>query len=46
MEPGAQDYTKHPTDNPNEFILEYSNGRRILVEIDPVTGKQHFIREL
>lgn len=39
-------YITHPTDTPGQFILEYSSGRRVLVEIDPHTGKETFIREL
>jgi hypothetical protein len=36
----------HPTDTPRQFILEYPGGRRVLVEIDPETQKETFIREL
>jgi hypothetical protein len=39
-------YIMHPTDTPGQFILEYPGGRRVLVEIDPHTGKETFIREL
>lgn len=39
-------YIAHPTDIPGQFIYEYSNGRRILVEIEPETGTARFIREL
>jgi hypothetical protein len=39
-------YITHPTDTPGQFILEYPGGRRVLVEIDPATGKETFIREL
>jgi len=33
-------------DMPNAFIQEYQNGRKILVEVDQRTGKEHFIRNL
>jgi len=46
METEAPAYTVHPTDTPGQFIHEYPNGRRVLVEIDPATGKETFIREL
>ncbi len=36
----------HLTDQPQQFIYEYSNGRRVLVVVDPQTGKAQFIREL
>jgi len=42
----AQDYIVHATDTPGLFIFELANGRRILIEIDPVNGKETFIREL
>ena len=35
-----------PTITKGLFILEYPSGRRVLVEIHPVTGKERFIREL
>ena len=46
MQTSQEEYIKHPTDIPNQFILEYTGGRRVLVEIDPDTGKETFIREL
>ena len=46
METAAQEYIVHPTETPGQFIREYPNGRRVLIEIDPATGKEHFIREL
>lgn len=39
-------YTAHQTDEPGQFILEYAGGRRVLVKIDPATGKEYFLREL
>ena len=39
-------YTTHSTDIPGQFIHEYPGGRRVLVQIDPATGKETFIREL
>lgn len=39
-------YITHKTGDPHQYILEYAGGRRILVEIDEVTGKEHFLREL
>ncbi len=39
-------YISHETDKTGQYILEYSNGRRILVEIDEATGKEYFLREL
>ena len=36
----------YPTDQPQQFIYEYHNGRRVLVYIDPASGKAQFIREL
>jgi hypothetical protein len=42
----AEHYISHQTDEPNQYILEYSGGRRVLVEIDETTGKQYFLREL
>jgi len=39
-------YIAHETDIKGQFIYEYPNGRRVLVEIDPETGTEHFIREL
>ena len=39
-------YIAHPTQTEGQFIYEYPNGRRVLVEVDPETGTEHFIREL
>ena len=44
--PAEPHYTSFKTDEPGQFILEYANGRRILVEIDEATGKEYFLREL
>ena len=46
METIEQPYTTHPTGTPGQFIHEYPNGRRVLVQVDPQTGKETFIREL
>jgi hypothetical protein len=46
MQTTEQEYITHPTDIPGQFILEYPGGRRVLVEIDPDTRKETFIREL
>jgi hypothetical protein len=46
METVPQEYSIQPAGTRDQFILEYPNGRRVLVEIDPVTGKETFIREL
>ena len=39
-------FITHPTEEPGQYIKEYAGGRRVLVEIDPVTGKEYFLREL
>jgi hypothetical protein len=44
--PTGLNYVSHKTDEPGQFILEYTGGRRILVEIDETTGKEYFLREL
>lgn len=31
---------------PSTFIHEYKNGRKVLIEVDAQTGKEHFIRNL
>ncbi|MBE9583284.1 hypothetical protein IM792_02375 [Mucilaginibacter sp. JRF] len=36
----------HPTSNGQQYVYEYANGRRVLVEIDPVTGHIGFLREV
>jgi len=46
MQTAELEYIVHPTEIPGQFIHEYPNGRRVLVEIDPATGAVHFIREL
>ncbi|MES2063445.1 MAG: hypothetical protein V4456_16070 [Bacteroidota bacterium] len=46
MQTIEQEYITHPTDITGQFILEYPGGRRVLVEIDPDTQKETFIREL
>lgn len=46
METIEQACITHPTDTPGQFILEYPGGRRVLIEIDPETQKETFIREL
>ncbi len=46
METEAPDFIAHPTDTEGQFIYEYPNGRRVLVEVDPITEAVHFIREL
>lgn len=35
----------HP-EHPEWFIYEYASGRKILVEINLETGKEHFLRSL
>ncbi|MGZ3820084.1 MAG: hypothetical protein ACXVB6_05805 [Mucilaginibacter sp.] len=44
--PAEPPYISHQTDEPGQYILEYPGGRRVLVEIDAVNGKEHFLREL
>jgi hypothetical protein len=39
-------FTSYPTGEPGHYIKEYVSGRRVLVEIDAVTGKEYFLREL
>ncbi|MCR8556481.1 hypothetical protein KXD93_02450 [Mucilaginibacter sp. BJC16-A38] len=46
MQTAELEYTVHPTEIPGQFIHEYPNGRRVLVEIDPDTKAVRFIREL
>lgn len=38
--------TSTPAELPNQFVYEFENGRKILVEIDPATGKEHFLKNL
>ncbi len=40
------DFISYPTGDPRQFIKEFSGGRRILIEIDEESGKEHFIKEL
>ena len=42
----AAHYQSYPAGIPNQFIREYGNGRKILIEIDPETGKEHFLKDL
>jgi hypothetical protein len=42
METAAQEYIVHATDTPEQF----PSGRRVLVEVDPLTNAIRFIREL
>lgn len=44
----APEYQRYPApDCPQGwFIHEYTNGRKVLVEVDPITGKETFIRQL
>ena len=44
--PADLNYVSYQTSEPCQFILEYPGGRRILVEIDEITGKEYFLREL
>ncbi len=46
MQPTELEYIVHPTETPGQFIHEYPNGRRVLVEIDSETKAVRFIREL
>lgn len=46
MQTIEHEYISQPTDIPGQFIHEYPNGRRVLVEVDPISGKETFIREL
>jgi hypothetical protein len=46
MQTIEQEYIIRPTDILGQFILEYPNGRRVLVEIDPDNHKETFVREL
>ncbi|MDB5145752.1 MAG: hypothetical protein JWQ66_4465 [Mucilaginibacter sp.] len=41
-------YFSYPAgdDVPGAFIHEYLNGKKILVEIDETTGKEHFLKQL
>jgi hypothetical protein len=48
MENLTAEYIVYPAPNgvANWFIHEYPNGRKVLVEVDPITGKETFIRQL
>lgn len=48
MENLTAEYIIYPAPNnePNWFIHEYPSGRKVLVEVDPNTGKETFIRQL
>jgi len=46
METAEQEYLVQATEIPGQYIHEYPNGRRVLVQVDPETGKEHFLREL
>jgi hypothetical protein len=46
METEAPGYIIQPTEVEGQFIYEYPNGRRVLVETDPDTQATRFIREL
>jgi hypothetical protein len=35
-----------PNGEPNQYIREYPSGKRVLVEIDPASGKCSFLRDL
>ena len=39
-------YPAGEPDHPEWYIYEYENHRKVLVEVDPITGKMHFLREL
>lgn len=46
QETHAAPYHSCPAGEPNQFIHEYVTGRKILIEIDPATGKEHFLKNL
>jgi hypothetical protein len=58
MEPAAAEIVKNALDSglyvsypagselPGAFVHEYKNGKKMLVEIDPLSGKEHFLRNL
>jgi len=39
-------YSAGDPEHPNWYIYEYENHRKVLVEIDPKSGKIHFLRQL
>jgi len=39
-------YSAGDPDHPDWYIYEYENHRKVLVEVDPVSGKMHFLRQL
>jgi hypothetical protein len=48
MEPVTDEYITYPAPDCPEhwFIHEYPNGRKVLVEVDPYTGKETFLKAL
>lgn len=58
MEPASAEVVKRALDSglyvsypageelPDNFIHEYKNGKKVLVEIDPNSGKERFLRNL
>lgn len=39
-------YPAGDPEHPDWYIYEYENHRKVLVEVDPETGKMHFLRQL
>ena len=39
-------YSARDPDHPDWYIYEYENHRKVLVEVDPISGKMHFLRQL
>ncbi|MGB3105733.1 MULTISPECIES: hypothetical protein [Sphingobacterium] len=39
-------YSAGDLQHPHWYIYEYGNHRKVLVEINPESGKVHFLREL
>lgn len=39
-------YSAKDPEHPNWYIYEYENHRKVLVEINPESGRIHFLREL
>lgn len=39
-------YPADPDGFPGAFIHEYKNGKKVLIEIDTQTGREHFIKNL
>ena len=48
MEPATAEYIIYPApDCPQDwFIKEFPSGRKVLIEVDPATGKETFLKEL